>query len=661
MAPETWHGRAGAATDQYALAATYAELRLNRRPFQANDYAGIMIDHLQSQPILDPMPAPEQQVILRAMAKEPTQRYPSCVAMVQALAEASPNAVLSRRFGVSSSHSSPAQTQLPGQAHETMIRHEARTMQPGAPGQTNIAGPMPSQAGQPWASSASTPSSVHGMPTQQGPAKGQPPAQQPPQQPAYGNTLGQPDGPPPNLGQSLTPMMSWGGGGPPGSGLHPAVPNQPPSYRPPVPTPGTQPAVALPPEGGYPQQPGYAPQQGPYGTPVTGPDMFVEASQYGGYPQQPNPQMPPPAKSRLPLVAALIGLSGLILLGTAVGVWFLLQPKPKGGFALQKPADVRVKAGKNETVTLKVDRKGYQGPLKLTYSAVKNVTITGAEIPAGSSEVQVRFDVASLAEAKKYELTVTATPEQGEEQKIEWAIVVEGAGTGGGTNSGTAWLPEGYESLGTETSDFGGKRWYKQIQKKTAGGPAVVFCLIPAPTPFYLMQDKMSNEVFEAYVKATPGAVKSPWEKGGIANGADAGKGSKLPVFRITQAEAMGAAKWLGGTLPSPEQLDFAAAFEELRGAAVKRRDEGPAPVGSTGSDRSKHDIRDLAGNGWEWTNAEIPREGTKHIVLRGQRYTAHEALHANLLKQWQTEPFTCDANHASPLISFRVAILPPP
>jgi hypothetical protein len=88
MAPEVWRGKAGTMSDQYALAYTYAELRMGRRPFTSTDYAGVMFDHLDRVPDLAVVPAPEREVLLKALAKNPDDRYPTCVAFVQALEKA---------------------------------------------------------------------------------------------------------------------------------------------------------------------------------------------------------------------------------------------------------------------------------------------------------------------------------------------------------------------------------------------------------------------------------------------------------------------------------------------------------------------------------------------------------------------------------------------
>lgn len=85
MAPEVWKGHASRASDQYSLAASYAELRLGRRPFGSVEFTDVMFDHLEREPDLDPLPEAEQQVLRQALAKDLGQRFASCTDFVRAL------------------------------------------------------------------------------------------------------------------------------------------------------------------------------------------------------------------------------------------------------------------------------------------------------------------------------------------------------------------------------------------------------------------------------------------------------------------------------------------------------------------------------------------------------------------------------------------------
>jgi hypothetical protein len=90
-APEIfWRGKVGAHSDQYSLAATYVESRLGRPLFPSRSVRDLMNDHLQREPDLTPLAEPEQRVLLRALAKEPEQRFETCGEFVRELAAAAP-------------------------------------------------------------------------------------------------------------------------------------------------------------------------------------------------------------------------------------------------------------------------------------------------------------------------------------------------------------------------------------------------------------------------------------------------------------------------------------------------------------------------------------------------------------------------------------------
>ncbi len=88
MPPEAFGGKGGPTGDQYALALSYAELRQGRRPLTGDNQAEVMFAHLQGAPDLDPdvfSPA-ERKAVLRALAKKPEGRYPTCVDFAVAVA-----------------------------------------------------------------------------------------------------------------------------------------------------------------------------------------------------------------------------------------------------------------------------------------------------------------------------------------------------------------------------------------------------------------------------------------------------------------------------------------------------------------------------------------------------------------------------------------------
>lgn len=96
MSPEQ-AGRLGAATDErsdlYSLGVTLYELLVGRLPYQANDAVEWLHQHLAQQPpaperLRPDVPPPLGAIILRLLAKNPAQRYPSAATLVQVLRRA---------------------------------------------------------------------------------------------------------------------------------------------------------------------------------------------------------------------------------------------------------------------------------------------------------------------------------------------------------------------------------------------------------------------------------------------------------------------------------------------------------------------------------------------------------------------------------------------
>jgi len=88
MAPEAWRRKGGPESDQYGLALCYAELRQGRFPFPGQALSEVIKDHLHNSPDLGDLAANERQVLHRALAKEPRQRFENCSAFVAALRNA---------------------------------------------------------------------------------------------------------------------------------------------------------------------------------------------------------------------------------------------------------------------------------------------------------------------------------------------------------------------------------------------------------------------------------------------------------------------------------------------------------------------------------------------------------------------------------------------
>jgi serine/threonine protein kinase len=88
-APEFFMGHTSRHSDQYSLAVTYCHLRGGRLPFSG--HAGqIMQGHLKGTPDLTMLPEGERAVVARALAKDPSDRWPDCRTFAGELFRAAP-------------------------------------------------------------------------------------------------------------------------------------------------------------------------------------------------------------------------------------------------------------------------------------------------------------------------------------------------------------------------------------------------------------------------------------------------------------------------------------------------------------------------------------------------------------------------------------------
>ncbi len=86
-APEIFLGKISPRCDQYSLAITYQELLTGTLPFQAKNSRHLLLLHTKGEPNLAAVPEEDRPILARALAKDPDQRFPSCTALVQALAD----------------------------------------------------------------------------------------------------------------------------------------------------------------------------------------------------------------------------------------------------------------------------------------------------------------------------------------------------------------------------------------------------------------------------------------------------------------------------------------------------------------------------------------------------------------------------------------------
>jgi hypothetical protein len=83
--PEMFDDDPTAHSDQYSLAIVYQEMLVGTLPFPGRTAAQLAKQHMQAEPQLMSLPAQDRPVIGRALAKKPTDRFPSCRAFVDAL------------------------------------------------------------------------------------------------------------------------------------------------------------------------------------------------------------------------------------------------------------------------------------------------------------------------------------------------------------------------------------------------------------------------------------------------------------------------------------------------------------------------------------------------------------------------------------------------
>ena len=85
-APEIFDGRPDRRSDQYSLAIVYQELLTGQMPFTGRTTAELARQHLNQPPDLESLPPADRQIIARALAKNPLDRFSSCRQLIDQLA-----------------------------------------------------------------------------------------------------------------------------------------------------------------------------------------------------------------------------------------------------------------------------------------------------------------------------------------------------------------------------------------------------------------------------------------------------------------------------------------------------------------------------------------------------------------------------------------------
>jgi hypothetical protein len=84
-APETFQNKISKNSDQYSLAVVYVELLTGKRPFPGRNIRQLALQHMTEPPDLSMLPEGDRPIVARALAKEPDDRWPSCVAFIRSL------------------------------------------------------------------------------------------------------------------------------------------------------------------------------------------------------------------------------------------------------------------------------------------------------------------------------------------------------------------------------------------------------------------------------------------------------------------------------------------------------------------------------------------------------------------------------------------------
>jgi serine/threonine protein kinase len=142
--PEVFNGRLSLSSDQYSLAITYHELLTGTYPFAGQSARDLALQHAQTPPDLSHLPSSDRPLVGRALAKEPSERFPSCTGFIEALTSASG----------SSSPSVPAFVRpQPATEREPAGLADTHPLNPEVPANLGLSGSMGGSAN--WSTSAS--------------------------------------------------------------------------------------------------------------------------------------------------------------------------------------------------------------------------------------------------------------------------------------------------------------------------------------------------------------------------------------------------------------------------------------------------------------------------------------------------------------------------
>jgi serine/threonine-protein kinase len=341
-------------------------------------------------------------------------------------------------------------------------------------------------------------------------------------------------------------------------------------------------------------------------------------------------------------------MMAVVAASLAVAVAAIFRPAGGAGFQLSVPKAVTVAAGEQISIAIQLHRAGFLGAVEPLFEKLPvGLKVEAATILPGQAEGLARIIADLDAPAGTTEINLRAVAPSAE-RSVPIMLTVHEAQP--------PWVPEQCQpALGAKRVRFGRITFWDRVICRRQG-LQLPLVLIPKkraydPSPFYIMENKVSRAVFEQFARARPeGVARSQWRANWARRGADAD--GELPVLHVTCDDAWQFAAWMRGRLPTVAQWDKAAGRydgggsgpfvepwnpEDVQQIAVGRAADGPLRVGTATGDVSRpFGLHDMAGNGLEWTSTPKqsdaplppPRQGPMvAMVLRGRSFADPEPL----------------------------------
>jgi serine/threonine protein kinase len=654
MAPEVFRGQISDHSDQYSLAMAYAELRLDRRLMKGVNIVELMLEHLEEMPDLSGMPEAEQAVIFKALSKEPQDRYPSCLAWFEALLAAGDAA----DDGLVPVEEQPQERPVAAETPpvlDTLTPSQWKSLRPAAATPRRASGQKSRRAGRKTMVAGELP--ILPLPSPRRRRR---------------------------FAWAVILVLLLATGGLTAAAVHErdrffptpqvaaVLPKEDPARKPenPPTPPVKTPAAA---------QPEKAKQE------PAKPTKLVDVKPAKPKePEKPAPKAPPAEPPVLKLAAPATPL----VLGT----------------------------GEDQVVDVTLERN-FKGPVAWEFPHTAGIKAAVAEPPAagtGTGTVKVRVTTDPTAPTGPSEVTIIAKKDGVQATahlKLKVVFVPPG------------FMPDPDTRETVQALHGRGKQEFFTKIRPRQTGLKVSFVLVPKthkddPDTFYMMADKASVGLFRAFVREGNVKVHAGWNDR-VADGSPlpvlgasslallgspSGQGplaaaltvsaakvdgvptaENYPVFNVRVEDAAACARWLHGHLPSPEQWDKAAGFyddQAKRGGPFLGRWAGvlhpklavgqstPLPLRQGSDDRTIFGCWDMAGNGWEWTNAVVPGGRVPldrprpfdRVRLRGHSYQARTLLlYRDMAAPGQLVFGACPYDATLPDLGFRVAIDLPP